>query len=146
MKSALRLGLRSGEKLFINGAVLRVDRKVRIDLLNDATFLLEAHVMGQEQATTSLRRLYFLVQGVLMDPSMRDAIRPSLAASLELVVHEGIDEPTTVDMRSVAELLDEERYFAALKLIRGVIKRVEPKPATAGSSPVEPAKDCEVMA
>lgn len=144
MKSALRLGLRSGEKLFINGAVLRVDRKVRIELLNDATFLLEAHVMGQEQATTSLRRLYFLVQGVLMDPSMRDAIRPSLAASLELIVHEGIDETTTVDLRTVAELLDDGRYFAALKLIRGVIKRLEPELARVGPDQVEIAKGCEV--
>lgn len=146
MKTALRLGLRSGEKIFINGAVLRVDRKVRIELLNDATFLLEAHVMGPEQATTPLRRLYFLVQGVLMDPSMRDAIRPSLAASIELIVRQGMDAPTTEDMRNVAELLDQDRYFAALKLVRLVIKRIEPEPAELGEKPNEFVKKWEVMA
>ena len=66
MKAALRLGLRSGEKIYVNGAVLRVDRKVRLELLNDATFLLEAHVMKLEDATTPLRRLYFLVQAVTL--------------------------------------------------------------------------------
>lgn len=146
MKPALRLGLRSGEKIFINGAVLRVDRKVRIELLNDATFLLEAHVMGPEQASTSLRRLYFLVQGILMDPSMKDAIRPSLAGSIELIVREGIDEPTAAEMRTIAELLDEDRYFAALKAIRGLIKRLEPAPAVVAKEPIETVKDCEVMA
>lgn len=147
MKAALRLGLRSGEKIFINGAVLRVDRKVRIELLNDATFLLEAHVMGPEQATTSMRRLYFLVQGLLMDPSLRDVIRPSLAASIELIVREGIDEATTEEMRTIAELLDQDRNFAALKIIRKLIKLSEPTQAT--TEVVEEGrseKECEVMA
>ena len=43
--SNMRLYLRPGEKLYINGAVIRVDRKVSIELLNDVTFLLENHVM-----------------------------------------------------------------------------------------------------
>lgn len=146
MKTALRLGLRSGEKIFINGAVLRVDRKVRIELMNDANFLLEAHVMGPEQATTSMRRLYFLVQGLLMDPTLRAAIRPSLAASIELIVREGIDEPTTQDMRTVAELLDQDRYFAALKVIRKLIKQSEPTPVEAGAEESISAKQSEVMA
>lgn len=146
MKTALRLGLRSGEKIFINGAVLRVDRKVRIELLNDATFLLEAHVMGPEEATTSLRRLYFLVQGVLMDPSMKDAIRPSLAASIELIVHEGLDEATLDDMRTIVGLLDEDRYFAALKVIRALIKKIEAVAGAIGAVQAKSSNECEVMA
>lgn len=125
MKSMLRLGLRSGEKIYINGAVLRVDRRVCIELLNDATFLLEAHVMSPDQATTSLRRLYFLVQGMLMEPSMADALRPAMAASLELIVREGIDGSTSDRLRNVAQLLDEGSCFAALKIIRGLIGPLE---------------------
>jgi flagellar protein FlbT len=146
MKTALHLGLRSGEKLFINGAVLRVDRKVRIELMNDASFLLEAHVMAHEEATTSMRRLYFLVQGLLMDPTLRGAIRSSLAASIELIVREGIDEPTTKDMHTIAELLDQDRYFAALKVIRKLIKQAEPASLETGAEESISAKDCEVMA
>lgn len=121
MKSALRLGLRAGEKVYINGAVLRVDRKVCIELLNDATFLLESHVMNANEATTSLRRLYFLVQGILMDPSIAEDLRPALAASIELIVREERDASTTESMRVVAQLLDEESYFAALKMLRLLI-------------------------
>jgi flagellar biosynthesis repressor protein FlbT len=44
----MNISLRRGERIFINGAVLRVDRKVCLELLNDVTFLLESHVMQAE--------------------------------------------------------------------------------------------------
>ena len=125
MKSTLRLGLRSGEKICINGAVVRVDRKVRLELLNDATFLLESHVMAPEEATSSLHRLYFLVQSILIDPSLKDALRPSLAASIELIVREELDTEGIEAMRSIAHLLDAGSYFAALKEIRSLTKRTQ---------------------
>ena len=126
MKSALRLGLRAGERIFVNGAVLRVDRKVRLELLNEATFLLEAHVMKPENATTPVRQLYFLVQGVLMDPAMQDTLRGAIAASIEMIVRGGADDEDTRSLRIIAELLDEGRYFDALKAIRTLMKRSEP--------------------
>ena len=52
----MNITLRAGEKLYINGAVIRVDRKATIELLNDVTFLLENHVMQADQATTPLGR------------------------------------------------------------------------------------------
>jgi flagellar protein FlbT len=57
----MHISLRAGEKIYINGAVLRADRKVSIEILNDATFLLEAHVMKVEDASTPLRQLYFII-------------------------------------------------------------------------------------
>ena len=45
MKKPMCISLRSGEKIYINGAVLRVDRKVTLELINDVTFLLESQVM-----------------------------------------------------------------------------------------------------
>lgn len=125
MTSTLRLGLRSGERIYINGAVIRFDRKVRLELLNDATFLLEAHVMSPDEATTSLRRLYFMVQGILMDPAMKDELRASLAASIELIVREGLNADAGERMRSIACALDSGSYFSALKEIRKLIKCTE---------------------
>ena len=72
----MHISLRAGEKFYINGAVLRVDRKVSIELLNDATFLLEAHVMSVEDVTTPLRQLYFIVQIMLMNPAEPERIAP----------------------------------------------------------------------
>ena len=69
MTKPLCINLKSGERIFINGAVLRVDRKVSIEFLNDVTFLLEAHVMQPEQTTTPLRQLYFIMQTMVIDPA-----------------------------------------------------------------------------
>ena len=65
----MNISLRRGEKLYLNGAVIRADRKVCIELLNDVTFLLENHVMQAKDATSPLRQLYFVVQLMLMSPN-----------------------------------------------------------------------------
>lgn len=66
-KSPFKVYLKAGERLFVNGAVLRVDRKVSVEFLNDVAFLLESNVMQSEEATTPLRQLYFVVQAILID-------------------------------------------------------------------------------
>ena len=65
----MKISLRAGERVYINGAVLRVDRKVSLELVNDVMFLLEGQVMQASDATTALRQLYFIVQLMLMNPT-----------------------------------------------------------------------------
>ena len=77
----MNITLRAGERFFINGAVIRVDRKATIELLNDVTFLLENHVMQAKDATTLTRQIYFAVQIMLMDPAAAATATP-LASSL----------------------------------------------------------------
>ncbi len=64
----MRLHLKAGEKVFINGAVLSFEQKTSVKLLNDASFLLEAYVMQPEDTTTPLKQLYFYIQSALIDP------------------------------------------------------------------------------
>ena len=82
----MHISLRAGEKIYINGAVLCADRKVSLELLNDATFLLEAHVMKVENATTPLRQLYFIVQIMLMNPTDSKAAREMFGNSLGMLL------------------------------------------------------------
>ncbi len=77
----MNITLRAGERFFINGAVIRIDRKASIELLNEVTFLLENHVMQAEEATTLVRQIYFAVQIMLMDPTAAGSAAP-LARSL----------------------------------------------------------------
>lgn len=63
----MKISLRAGERVYINGAVLRVDRKVSLELVNDVMFLLEGQVMQAADATTAMRQLYFIVQLMLMN-------------------------------------------------------------------------------
>jgi flagellar biosynthesis repressor protein FlbT len=120
MKSAMRISLRNGERIYINGAVLRVDRKVGIELLNDVTFLLESQVMQAADATTPLRQLYFVVQLMLMNPAdTREA--SELVGQLSQAMHAIVDDPIIQQgLRVVEALVPNGRYYEALKTIRAL--------------------------
>ncbi len=134
----MRLSLRAGERIYINGAVLRVDRKVAIELMNDATFLLESHVLQAEAATTPLRQLYFAAQTMLIDPAqaaaarvLYDGLRDGLLATTgEAVLRDGL--------AAAHAFVEGGRLFEALKLIRGLYP-LEAALMKAGDAPAAPA-------
>ncbi len=116
----MHISLRAGEKLYINGAVLRVDRKVSFELLNDVTFLLEAHVMRVEEANTPLRQLYFIVQVILMNPGDAAAAHEMFNDSIRRTI-ETFEHPEVVNgLKAAANLVQLNRIFEALKTIRNL--------------------------
>ncbi len=120
MKSTLRISLKSGERIFINGAVLRVDRKVALEFLNDVTFLLENHVLQPEEATTPLRQLYFIAQMMLINPEGKEQsaalFRKSVAMLLTCFHHEEV----LAELKRVDGMVASGRAFDALKAIRSL--------------------------
>lgn len=116
----MHVSLRAGEKIYVNGAVLRVDRKVSLELMNDVTFLLEAHVMKVEDATTPLRQLYFIVQIMLMNPTGGEAARDMFDQSMRSLLSISKDAPLAAGLRAVESLVDADRAFEALKAIRAL--------------------------
>jgi flagellar biosynthesis repressor protein FlbT len=116
----MNITLRAGERLFINGAVIRIDRKASIELLNDVTFLLENHVMQAKDATTLTRQIYFSVQIMLMDPSATPTAAP-LARSLIDTALAAYRTPELVSgLGGVAQSLAKARNFDALKALRAL--------------------------
>jgi len=132
----MNIFLRARERIYINGAVIRVDRKTTIELLNEATFLLENHVMQAHEATTPLRRIYFVVQVMLMDPAASEHTA-ELARTL-------IDEARAVfltpeiqsGLQSVLSLISRSRNFEALKTLRSLFP-LEAKELAAEASPLQ---------
>ncbi len=114
----IKLYLRANERIFINGAVLRVDRKVSIELLNDTTFLLENHIMQKEDADTPLKQLYFVVQLLLMDPvntePSKKMFRTMIIDILETLENEDLKE----GIKEVDIEVSTGKVFSALKMIR----------------------------
>lgn len=117
----MHISLRAGEKLYINGAVVRVDRKVSIELLNDATFLLEAHVMNVEDVTTPLRQLYFIVQIMLMNPADTPAARQLFAETVATSREIYANDVICAGLAAVERLVANGRKFDALKTIRTML-------------------------
>jgi flagellar protein FlbT len=116
----MHISLRAGEKIYINGAVLRVDRKVSIELLNDATFLLAAHVMNVEDATTPLRQLYFIIQIMLMSPTDSVGAREMFAGAVGSTMAASRNGALEAGLRDIKGLVEANRIFEALKAVRAL--------------------------
>ena len=119
--SSLRITLRPGERIFVNGAVLKVERKTTLEFLNDVTFLLEGHVMQAENAVTPLRQLYFVVQMMLMDPHSLEAAHTLFRTSHAAMVGVYSDNEIVAGLHDVASMVSRERAFDALKRLRALI-------------------------
>ena len=120
MKSTLKISLKPGEKIYINGAVLRADRKVSLELMNDVQFLLENHVLQPENASTPLRQLYFILQVMLMNPDGADQARMMFRKSLPLLLASFADEQIRTTLKHVDRLVGEDHVYDALKAIRAL--------------------------
>jgi flagellar protein FlbT len=120
MKSTLRISLKSGERIFVNGAVLRVDRKVAIEFLNDVTFLLENHVLQPEQATTPLRQLYFIAPMSLINPEGAEQSIAMFRKSVIMLLTCFKNEEVLAELKRVDALVTQGRAFEALKAIRAL--------------------------
>ncbi len=116
----MHITLRAGERIYINGAVLRVDRKATLELMNDATFLLEAHVMQAEEATTPLRQIYFVVQVMLMDPASVRATSKLAAGLIDKAFQAFESEQIRKGLDNVQDLVARSRFFEAMKVLRGM--------------------------
>ena len=146
MKKKLQISLKPGERIYVNGAVLKVDRKVSIEFLNDVTFLLEHHVLHPEDTRTPLRQLYFIVQTMLIEPAnsaqARTMFYQSLASLLlsfeNLTIRQGLAE--------VRDSFDRGRHLEALKMLRSLFPiedGILAQPAHADQS--EAHEQCEVQ-
>lgn len=120
MKHALKISLKPNEKIYVNGAVLRVDRKVSIELMNDVQFLLETHVLQADEASTPLRQLYFIVQIMLMNPDSADQALGMFRKSLTLLLANFADERIKSALKNIDRQVSEGHVYEALKAIRAL--------------------------
>ena len=118
MKSSLKIHLRRNERLFVNGAVLRSDRKVTLEFMNDVVFLLESHVLQQEDAVTPLRQMYFVLQSILMEPGTAPFARKMYEEQHEKLSSAFASKPILEGLEQANELMAADRVFEAMKVIR----------------------------
>lgn len=120
MKNTLKISLKPNEKIYVNGAVIKADRKVSLEFLNDVQFLLQSHVLQAEDASTPLRQLYFIVQIMLMDPAGTDQAQTAFRTTLKRLLGAFSDERVLAGLKYVDRLVSEAQVFEALKAIRGL--------------------------
>lgn len=149
MRKGLHVHLRAGEKLYVNGAVLRADRKVSLEFMNEVTFLLECHVLQAEGATTPLRQLYFVLQTMLIDPSAGTRTRAMFETSYAGLLNCFSNKQILVGLKTLHDLVSANRVFEALKTLRALFPLEESilsRQAIAGHSNQEPQVPCKLEA
>ncbi|MBZ9848690.1 flagellar biosynthesis repressor FlbT [Mesorhizobium sp. CA14] len=120
MTNTLKISLKPNEKIYINGAVIRVDRKVTIELMNDVQFLLESHVIQADQASTPLRQLYFIVQIMLINPVGAAEARDMFRRSLPMLIASFDNQDICNSLKQIDRMVGEDEIYEALKAIRAL--------------------------
>ena len=120
MTNTLKISLKPNEKIYINGAVIRVDRKVTIELMNDVQFLLESHVIQADQASTPLRQLYFIVQIMLINPVGAAEARDMFRRSLPMLIASFDNQDICNSLKQIDRMVGEDDIYEALKAIRAL--------------------------
>lgn len=137
MKRTLKLSLKPNEKIYINGAVIKVDRKVTLELLNDVQFLLESHVLLPEEASTPLRQLYFMIQVMLMEPTGAPQALELFRQSLPLALMSFENEEVRAGLKQIDRMVGEGRVYEALRALRSLYN-LEEKALVAAPQTQEP--------
>lgn len=120
MKNTFKISLKAGEKIYVNGAVIKAERKTTLEFLNDVQFLLESHVLQADDATTPLRQLYFVAQIMLMNPGDADEARLMFRKSLIMLLASFESPAVCAGLKQVDRLVGEGQIFEALRSIRAL--------------------------
>jgi flagellar biosynthesis repressor protein FlbT len=141
----MQIHLKKNEKLYLNGAVIRLDRRGTIELLNDADFLMENHVMQPEQASTPLRQVYFVVQLMLMDPPNAPLLKELFKVNMAQLRRTSTEALTDV-AETIEQRVLEGGYFEAMKLIRQSYGFEDASKYNAPSAAIQNFEQCEASA
>lgn len=117
----LRLSLKSGERVIVNGTVLRNDgRRTTLTVENHAQILRGKSVMTEDEANTPTKRAYFAIQSMLIDPSSKETGKKAMdfLAGLYAALSAGKERDAVLE---AANLTAAGNCYKALAQLRPVI-------------------------
>lgn len=135
---ALRLKLRQGERLLVNGAVLEMGpRHGEIIIHNMANCLRGHELLQEEEATTPVRRVHFQIQMMIVDPENGDTYRERFEELLGQLEQALTNREMLERLAEVRAEVRDGRPYRGLALLRAVrryedVLLASPRPAPAG--------------
>jgi len=118
----LKITLRPGERVVVNGCVLRNgSRRQSITVENRADIVRESDLLDAKSQATPVSKVYFMLQNALINPASREEIVPMIQSGLA-----GLATCFGADMRSrimqAANNVSIEDYYKAMSELRPVLK------------------------
>lgn len=121
MSKFTQISLRQGERVFINGAVIRADRRVIMEVMNDVPYLLEHQILQAEDTTTPLRQLYFILQTMIFDPAGMAQAKDVFYGTNKMFLETFSNAQILDGLRTAAEWVGKDKPFEALKIVRSLM-------------------------
>jgi flagellar protein FlbT len=116
-----RITLRPGERIFINGAVLKSDGRSSFEIVNNVPYLLEHEIMHAQQTVTPLRQLYYILQTMVMEPGGPETARGVYDDTMRWLKLTFANEVVLKGLAAIAQHVDDGLAFEALKTLRILI-------------------------
>lgn len=117
----LRLKLKDGEQLVINGAVVRAAGRVDLLIENDAAILRAREIMQPAEAITPARRLYFAVMLAYVEPARRAAEQANILGLMGALMDALEQAQARLDCAQAAYALARGDHYRALGHCRALI-------------------------
>ncbi len=116
----LKLDLKTGEKMIVNGAVLEnVGPHAKVLMHNMAAILREKEILTESDAATPASRVYFSLQCAYMFPEGREG---HLKRCRQFLIDYLAACPSAADIGTdILKQIDEGEYYKGLKLARNLI-------------------------
>jgi flagellar protein FlbT len=118
----LRLTLKPNERILINGCVIRnSDRRQLLVIENHADIVREADLLGEEEARTPVKEVYFFIQAALLDPKTRDKLVPIIQKKLGKLVPVFHDDMAEYIFEAASHVSQTD-FYKAMRALRSVME------------------------
>ena len=116
----LKLTLKPGERMIIGGAVVTNGAgKTDLFVENNVPLLREKDIMGEKEADTIAKQIYFTIQLMYIDPENLIGHHNAYWHLIQQIVQAA---PTTVELvDQISEKIVANRHYQALKIARKLI-------------------------
>jgi flagellar biosynthesis repressor protein FlbT len=121
---SLKITLKSNERLIVGGAVVKNGSKgIVLFIENTVPILREKDIMGEKDANTPCKRVYFTLQLMYIDEPNVPQYRASLAEQVKEIMAAA---PSTIPIiEQINERIEAGNYYQALKTARNLIEYEE---------------------
>lgn len=108
------ISIKPGQKLFINGAIILARKRIEIELINHANFILSQYILQREDIKTELDMLYFIIQlMIIQNEDIKKIIN-----LYNSQISKCKKDLTFEIFQSIEDLISNAQYYDALKLLR----------------------------
>ena len=121
MSTPTRVTLRPGERIFINGAVVKAEGRMSFEILNNVPYLLESDIMHAQQTVTPLRQLYYILQTMVLEPGGVEMTRGLYDVTILWITQAFTNPAVIAGLKIIKQQIADGSPFDALKTVRTLI-------------------------